>query len=980
MRALTAAETAILKSRFQAGADGHRQQMKLTARVQVAMPPTPRNPDMPWAVKMPNGQAGLIFRADNNASGAADLRVFFIAYQTEHALSRPVQLFPYSTLAYGLVVWNAQLLAVCRDPSTGALRYRTSPDSGVTWTAEAALGSLTYAIGEVQWGGGASPSFQVTTDKVGAALYLFSKNSANNQLMYRTTSSSDPAQGWSALTYSGLTIPSLGRNYGGPSARNQGFQRAFVVCESKTPGTWGCACESDDGDWHANHMCTVGTLGGAWTRRLNAGYGGGLSGGQGANGMLFLDRLGDLLFYVISDNGDSATAYRSTDSGATWTSLGEQMPAGTVVGIGGGSGATVPQYDFQEYAWSHLAGGGVCLQVSALKATGSASTANLLRIFGVGASSTFKTYDTTTTDVSDRVIAISTQKDADLDAGSCNVELANVDGACNLHDPAAALYSYLRPNARIEIWQWHGDAANKVKTFTGILSQPQQSHAQQRVTLVALDRGKKLIKQTVVLSAPQDLSQPGYARDMGNYVYLNKTVNEVLDDLLNKAGLSPALDRAWYPSTYVFKELKFQSGSLMAAAKDAAKAAGLVLWADEDGIFRTAPLVTSPGASVWTFRAREDVTDLATEVDDDATYTRVRVIGKANLGAKYLSEQFVWPGLGAPAGIEYDKTTKTVWYLDYDRHLYRLDPAANMAVLEDTDLSAWLVWPDGMAVDPLDDHLWISDGFDASLGNNASRTYRKIDRTTKATLLGPFTNPDGDHCGIHAYDAGGGTVRLYMTTYTTGKLVRMNTDGTENSRVNSPVALPTAITSDGAGGYYLSAWDQSDLFQVAFDGSITNRIAQPQKNANEVGLVGDASVFDFGDLYQVFRDQNTIVKYAVAGTPSSAPTATLAEAVDSDLEDELSGERRYLQVVDLGITDLAMAQYTANRLLSAARQYRYRVTKGAVGHPGLQLHDRVTLSSPADGIASDWIVRAIRADQTAEAGTYLMVCVLEPAS
>lgn len=288
---------------------------------------------------------------------------------------------------------------------------------------------------------------------------------------------------------------------------------------------------------------------------------------------------------------------------------------------------------------------------------------------------------------------------------------------------------------------------------------------------------------------------------------------------------------------------------------------------------------------------------------------------------------------------------------------------------------------DGIALDPLDDHLWISDGLNATLGNNVGRTYRKINRATKATLLGPFTNPDGDHCGIHAYDSSGsgaGPVRLYMPTYTTAKLVRMNANGTENSRVNSPVALPTAITSDTGGGYYLSAWNQSDFFQIAFDGSITNRIAQPQKNANEIGSVGDAAVFDFGDVYQVFKDQNTIVKYAVSGTPSSATTATLAEAVAADLEDQLQGERRYLQVVDLGITDLAMAQYTANRLLAAARQYRFRVTKGAVGNPGLQLHDRVTLDSPADGIASDWVVRSIRADQTAAAGTFLMAVVLEP--
>ena len=195
MRALTAAELAILKSRFMAGADGHRQQVKLTARVLAAAPATPRNPDMPWVTKMPNGQAALLFRADNNAAAPADLRVFFFAYQTEHAITRPIALFPYNTLAYGLVVWNAQLLAICRDPATGNLRYRTSPDSGATWTAEAALGALSYAAAEASWGGGASPSFQLATNKAGTALYLFTKNAANNQLMYRTTASADPTHG-----------------------------------------------------------------------------------------------------------------------------------------------------------------------------------------------------------------------------------------------------------------------------------------------------------------------------------------------------------------------------------------------------------------------------------------------------------------------------------------------------------------------------------------------------------------------------------------------------------------------------------------------------------------------------------------------------------------------------------------------------------------------------------------------------------------
>jgi len=79
---------------------------------------------------------------------------------------------------------------------------------------------------------------------------------------------------------------------------------------------------------------------------------------------------------------------------------------------------------------------------------------------------------------------------------------------------------------------------------------------------------KKLLTQTVRPIAPQELSDAGYIRDMGNYVYLNKTIAEVLNDLLAKAALEPSTS-VWSTSSYVFKELVLTSGSLMEAAKQA---------------------------------------------------------------------------------------------------------------------------------------------------------------------------------------------------------------------------------------------------------------------------------------------------------------------------------------------------------------------------------------------------------------------------
>lgn len=982
MRALTANETTILKSRFQAGADGHRQQVKLTSRIPNVEGVGIQNPYFPWVVKLVSGQAGMLVRAQlYGGAGGGTYRVFFVRYLGQHVLATAVELFPHDTSAFGLTHYRGALIAACWNPTTLAVRYRSSTDGGVTWTAEATLiPGVTYPANELSKAGNhiSGPVFQVTSSKDELTLYVFNCAvftagiAGSSTLRYRKTTALDVTTGWTALAETGAPIPSVGRNYGGPTARNQGVQRGFIACETKTAGTWVAAMESDDGDWHANHMVTRGTIGGAWTRVLNVGYGGGLSGGQGANGGVFRDRNSDLIFYVMSDNGDDATSHRSLDSGSTWDAARQEMPAGGTYDnpyLGAGCGATIPIYDSQEYIWGHVAGGGVAVGVSHLG--DGALIRDWNRVFGSGTSATYATYTPQTADLSDRVISISLQKDDDADAASFNIELRNNDGALNINDSAASLNAYAQPNVKVEVWQWHGAAANKVKTFTGLIDNTQERADSQRTTIVGRDMAKKLLTQTVRPIAPQELSDAGYIRDMGNYVYLNKTIAEVLNDLLAKAALDPSTS-VWSTSSYVLKELVLTSGSLMEAAKRAATMAGVRLWADEDGVFRTAAVAGPQAPSAWTYASKEDLVGFDADLSDDQTFTRVRVIGRANLGAKYLKEQFIWASGGdEPRGIAYDPLTGHVWILHANRWLARLNPAANMAVVESFDLSAWLLYPDSIAVGP-DNHLWIADGFDATLGASANRKFRKVDRAAPGTtLVGPFTNPDSLH--VRLWHDG---TDLRMATYAApAALVLVNAaTGAEISRVVSPVNYPMGFDSDGQGGALITAWEQVDMFQIDLAGNIVNTIKQPAKNSNEFGY--DSSD---GGLYAVFAENDTIVKYAIAGAPTGIATATLAEAIDADLERTLLGEVRVFDVLDLNITDMAMAASTAARTLARVRRYTKRVSAGAIGSPGLQLHDRITVTAPSVQIASgDYMVRSIRSDQTAEGGTYLMTLMVEP--
>ncbi len=320
----------------------HVTDSQVCARPTATMTTTIDTFRWPVPVWLPDGNAGVLFRARDVASTTA--RIYFLPYVSETNVLNPVQVFDFCDgyQNYGVVVWNLKLLAVARK-TDGTLWYSTSSDNGQTWTAQASLG-LTYTDAQVNAAGGKCSTWQLATDvsasRAATTLYIFSVDSVNALITkYRSTTNTDPTLGWSALTNTGFTVPSYTRNYGGATARNQGNQRGWWFCVCWNAGDWLVVAESDDGDWHANHMVAKGTLGGAWTRTMNDGYGGGLSGGQGANGGVFQGTSANqMTWYAMDDDGADATRWSSTDDGATWGAGVQIVPAGYDAGTGLGAG------------------------------------------------------------------------------------------------------------------------------------------------------------------------------------------------------------------------------------------------------------------------------------------------------------------------------------------------------------------------------------------------------------------------------------------------------------------------------------------------------------------------------------------------------------------------------------------------------------------------------------------------------------------
>lgn len=319
---------------------------------------------VPAVAVMGNGQPGMVLRAQPSPYVATPNRVYFVRFNSESSVVDPViELWNFDTYIVGLAYYKSKLVAIAWDPATQTLKARTSADNGASWTASADLGDGIgpRAFKALGAGGSGGPGLRLTTNRDGTSLYLFYVDTVfpGKNMLYKVTSNASALAGWGSELDSGFDIPSIGRNFGGPTARNSQDTVAFSgPIETDIDGTWVVGAESDDGDFHANHAIFKGVLGGAWVRKYNDGHGGGLSGGQGSNGAMFRDGNGDLVCTITDDNGTEVISHTSSDNGESWwatsSSVYNQMPA-LVIGLGQHTGAYIAAWG-RTYLFGGLAG------------------------------------------------------------------------------------------------------------------------------------------------------------------------------------------------------------------------------------------------------------------------------------------------------------------------------------------------------------------------------------------------------------------------------------------------------------------------------------------------------------------------------------------------------------------------------------------------------------------------------------------------
>lgn len=322
---------------------------------------------VPAVAILGDGQPGMVLRAQPSPYVATPNRIYFARFMSESIVVDPViELWNFDTYIVGLAYYKSKLVAIAWDPVSQILKARVSTNNGLNWGPSTDLGE---GIGPRSFkaqgaGGSGGAGLRLTTDRSGNNLYLFYMHPSppgNKSMLYRVTSSSSPLTGWSGELNSGFSVPSIGRNFGGATARNSQDTVAFSgPLETKIDGQWVVGAESDDGDFHANHAIFKGTLGGSWVRKYDDGHGGGLSGGQGSNGAMFYDANGDLICTIMDDDGFEVNTHVSSDNGESWwdtpSNAYNQMPSlGGKAGMGQHTGAYVAAWG-RTYIFGGLAG------------------------------------------------------------------------------------------------------------------------------------------------------------------------------------------------------------------------------------------------------------------------------------------------------------------------------------------------------------------------------------------------------------------------------------------------------------------------------------------------------------------------------------------------------------------------------------------------------------------------------------------------
>jgi hypothetical protein len=156
--------------------------------------------------------------------------------------------------------------------------------------------------------------------------------------------------------------------------------------------------------------------------------------------------------------------------------------------------------------------------------------------------------------------------------------------------------SLILTNTRCRVYQWFGDVANEVLTFTGVVDKVADSRDPLVTSLSCRSMaGPILVDQTFSTAAPQLADEAGTVRTEDNGVYLSKEVDYIASDILERAGWpSDLIDVA--ATSFVLDEFVIEDGATWwDTLSRLAGFVGYTLWDDEDGYIRLRTLGSAAG-------------------------------------------------------------------------------------------------------------------------------------------------------------------------------------------------------------------------------------------------------------------------------------------------------------------------------------------------------------------------------------------------
>lgn len=581
-----------------------------------------------------------------------------------------------------------------------------------------------------------------------------------------------------------------------------------------------------------------------------------------------------------------------------------------------------------------------------------------------------------------QVASLSIDRSRKMAAAQLDVTVANEDGTRGWYTGDGTVFV---PNNPVRAYAWYGDRANRVCIYTGLLDRVHEHRNPRTLELKARSRMKWLIEQGFTASAPQGEDEDGAVRTEANGVYLDKTIEYIVGDILDRGGW-PSADRAITSTGITLDEYVLADGSWLdqiVGSDRLAAAAGFDCGEDELGIFRFEPspllAATEPDPD-WAFAAGVNVLELDHEVDDEDRATRVMVTGPMTSTVPKWKEVWHSSVLRYPAGIWYDPTDD-----DYIRaidrvtkYLYRIKQS-NRSIASKKYLGGHPLGLSGIPGD--NDHYLVQHSPWRNTGNDTNNRIQKRAKVGHA-VVATYPLPDGRWTAMKCDGS-----NIFLTNYDDNKLYKRSMTGTAVSSGTITVdgevqEKPTGLWINGTTiGVFFAGHKRFILTDTSAPYTPTGR--QSTKGTRLAGgeadtdtgvdLYGDADAGSFG------LTSGYLAKFTLAELITKDVSAL---AIDYDLEDELglqSGiaardhdgcpnsddphpfEARLSTYAMKVVQSLDQAGDMAAARLALLKRLRRVMDLAAIGNPGVQLNDVASYTDAIAGIPTPpWIVDSYR--------------------